>query len=144
MVPPSHMELTDITIQGLVNIIAEVFAKEPRLVFAYLYGSAIRGAEARDIDIAVYSAGESVPHELSADLKIALSHGTALLPDVFDVRVINHLLERGDLFALFYLRNVFSNNLLILDKDETVRTSFIESFNLKYRECEGLMDEVVR
>jgi uncharacterized protein len=138
------MELTDLTIQGLTDIIAEVLAKEPRLVFAYLYGSAIRGAGARDIDIAVYSSGESDPHELSAELKIALSHGTALPPDVFDIRVINHLLERGDLFALVYLRNVFSGNLLISDKDEAVRTSFIESFNLKYRECEGLMDEVVR
>ena len=138
------MELTDSTIQELLDIIVEVLAKEPRLVFAYLYGSALEGAGARDIDIAVYSAGESDPHALSAELKIALSHGTALPPDIFDIRVINHLLEKGDLFALLYLRNVFSGNLLLSDKDEAVRTGFIESFNLKYRECEGLMDEVIR
>ena len=62
---------------------------------------------------------------------------------MFDVRVINELLEHGDLFALCYLQRVFEKNHLLVDKDVDRRTDFIEQYNLKYRECEGLLDEVL-
>ena len=53
------------------------------------------------------------------------------------------LSERG-LFSLLYLRRVLQTNLVTVDKEEPARTDFIEAFSLKYRECEGLIDEVLR
>jgi hypothetical protein len=53
--------------------------------------------------VAVYSATDCDPFTLSADLKIILAEKTGKSPDTFDVRVINHLLRTGDLFALLYL-----------------------------------------
>jgi hypothetical protein len=52
-----------------------------------------------DINIAVYTKKGSNPLSLSADLKIDLSENTGRPPDRFDVRVINHLLTKGDLFS---------------------------------------------
>jgi len=56
--------------------------------------------------------------------------------------VINHLLRKGDLFSLLYLRDVLSQGELLLDNDFSQRASFIEAFSMKYRECEGLIAEV--
>jgi len=44
------------------------------------------------------------------DLKLALSEKTGKSPDLFDVRVINHLIQKGDLFSLLYLRDVLSRD----------------------------------
>jgi len=106
-----------------------------------LYGSSKDSEVYNDIDIAVFSTLDSDPLRLSVDLKIALSEKTGINPDVFDVRVINHLLRKGDLFSLLYLRDVLGRGELLLDNDFSQRASFIETFNMKYRECEGLIAE---
>jgi uncharacterized protein len=131
-------------LKHLIDTLAIVLSRDPGLVFAYLYGSAARSEGARDIDIAVYTTGVTEHHEHSAELKIALGREMGISPDTFDVRIINDLVEKGDLFSLLYLRNILTANLLIVDRDEVLRSDFIESFNLKYRECEGLIDEVLR
>lgn len=79
---------------------------------------------------------------MSADLKIAFAEKTGKSPDAFDVRVINHLLRKGDLFALLYLKDVFSPGELLIDNNFQDRASFIEAFGMKYRACEGLIAEV--
>jgi hypothetical protein len=56
--------------------------------------------------------------------------------------VINHLLRKGDLFALLYLKDVLSRGELLIDNSFRDRASFIEAFSMKYRECEGLIAEV--
>ena len=111
------------------------------MVFAYFYGSSKDYEVYNDIDIAVFSTLDSDHFRLSVDLKIALSEKTGINPDVFDVRVINHLLSKGDLFSLLYLRDVLSRGELLLDNDFSQRASFIEAFSMKYRECEGLIAE---
>lgn len=126
-----------------VNAISAVLAKDPSIVFAYLYGSSKDSDVYNDIDIAVYSTDDSAPMRLCADLKIALSEKTDRAPDRYDVRVINHLLRKGDLFALLYLREVLSCGTLLADKDFELRSTFIEAFGMKYRECEGLIAEVL-
>ena len=112
------------------------------MVFAYLYGSATATEDYNDVDIAVYAQDESDPFRLSADLKIALGETTGKSPDVFDVRVINHLLQKGDLFALLYLRDVLGRGELLIDNSFRTRSAFIEAFSMKYRSCEGLIAEV--
>ena len=125
-----------------IKAIKQVLAKNPSVVFAYFYGSSKDSEVYNDIDIAVFSTPDDDPLRLSVDLKIALSEITGINPDTFDVRVINHLLKKGDLFSLLYLKDVLSQGDLLLDKNFSLRASFVEAFSMKYRECEGLIAEV--
>ena len=126
----------------MVKTIRQVLAQNPSVVFAYHYGSSTDAGAYNDIDIAVYAATDCDPFTLSADLKITLAEKTGKSPDTFDVRVINHLLRKGNLFALLYLRDVLGRGALLIDNSSQDRASFIEAFGMKYRECEGLIAEV--
>ena len=93
--------------------------------------------------MAVYAAPESNLYKLSADLKVSLHKKTDLPPDVFDVRILNGLEERGDIFGLLYLKNVLSDSRLLVDRDPDTRADFLECYGTRFRECEGLMQEVM-
>ncbi len=121
----------------------QALARDDRIVFAYLYGSALEGGHARDVDIAVYARDGVDPFLLSADTALDLSRDTGIPPDDFDIRVINHVVERGDVFGLLYLRDVFQQGLLLDDKDSDQRGDVLERFGYRYRECEGLIQEVL-
>jgi predicted nucleotidyltransferase len=127
----------------ILKTISGVLAENRLIDFAYLYGSAKDSDAYHDIDIAVYVIDGSDPLSLSADLKIALADETGIPPDRFDVRVINHLLKKGDLFSLLYLKDVLGAGMVLADRDFDKRADFIEAFGMKYRECEGLIDEVL-
>ena len=126
-----------------IEIIKDILNKDKRVLFAYLYGSYLEGDNFLDIDIAVFSTTGYDPFQLSADLKIALHESTGIYPDFFDVRVINHLIDQGDLFSLLYLKKILETNKLLVDKNLDLRTDFIENYSMKYRECVGLIDEVM-
>ena len=51
-------------------MMSETLADDPRVVFAYLYGSFLEEASFRDVDIAVYAENEENPFAVSADLQI--------------------------------------------------------------------------
>lgn len=127
----------------LTNTIRQVLAANPAVVFAYLYGSCLDSDSYQDIDIAVFATPESDPLRLPIDLRISLARKTELNPDKFDIRIINHLLEKGDMFALLYLRDVLNRGRLLVDNRFEVRAAFVESFGMKYRLCEGLIAEVL-
>jgi len=126
----------------LVDDIIYTLSKDQRVVFAYLYGSSAE--EGIGNDIAVYSIEQGDPHKLAADLKIALHKKTGLIPDRFDIRVVNGLFEYSDIFDLLYLRNVLTRNRLLIDRDFARRTDLLEQYARKFRECEGLIDEVIK
>jgi len=125
------------------KLLARVLNKNPSILFAYLYGSVLEADKFNDIDIAVYLKPGFYPFRVSADLKMELSQKMGIDPDKFDVQVINGLLEKGDILSLIYLKNILENGDLIVDKDENLRTSFVEAYGMKYRECEGLIVEVL-
>jgi hypothetical protein len=101
-------------------------------------------AKARgDIDVAVFPEGQADGYSLAVDLKIDLHQATGMPPDTFDVRVIGDLVEKDDLFGLLYLRNVLDGGRIRVDKDRDVRADFLERYGLKFRECEGLIQEVL-
>lgn len=127
----------------LIDSIVKVLSEDDRVLFAYLYGSAADSGAGNDIDVAVYSAEHADCHQLSADLKIALHKKTGLSPETFDVRVLNGVAEQGDIFGLLYLKNVLSENRLLIDKDPDSRSDFLERYGLRFRECEGLFQEVL-
>ena len=127
----------------LIPSVIKGLNQDDRIIFAYLYGSIAEEGRGNDIDIAVYSQPDSDPHLLSADLKIALHQETGLPPDIFDIRIINSLAEEGDIFSLLYLKRVLSTNYLLVDKDPDIRVDFLESYGFRYRECEGMIQEVL-
>ena len=127
----------------IIDSIVKVVSQDERVLFAYLYGTVADRGEGNDIDVAVYGAKNQDLHLLSADLKIALHKETGLPPDLFDIRILNGLAEQGDLFGLLYLRDVLSSNRLLLDRDPETRADFLETYGLRYRECEGLIQEVL-
>ncbi len=133
----------DLVTNQTLNPIVKVLSEDERILFAYLYGSAVRSGKGKDIDIAVYCVADADFHELAADLKIALHKKTGFSPDTFDIRVLNGLAEHGDVFGLLYLKNVLSENRLLIDKDPEVHSAFLERYGFRFRECEGLFKEIL-
>ena len=129
--------------EKLIGTIKEVLQKDRRVIFAYLHGSILKTNTTNDIDIAIYSRKNVSPYVLSADLKVALYNRTGIAADTFDIHVINDILDTGDLFALIFLKNVFSENVLLVDRVYSLRTDFLERYGMKFRECEGLISEIV-
>jgi len=129
---------------AITQLIVQVLTKDPRVVFAYLYGSYGEDpSKARDVDIAVCSIPDTDPFALAADLKIALYQATGAPADHFDVRVINEVVAKGDLFGLVFLRHLFATGVLLLDQDADTKGDFLEAYGMKYRECEGLIGELL-
>jgi predicted nucleotidyltransferase len=128
---------------SLINAVTEVLSEDRRVIFAYLYGSFPKLQDGNDIDLAIYALEAAEPHGLSADLKIALHKKTGLPPETFDIRIINDLAKKGDAFGLLYLRNVLDSDMLLADKDSSVRADFLEQYGSRFKECEGLMQELV-
>ena len=127
-----------------LSVIRRVLSDDPRVIFGYLYGSYLEDpANARDVDIAVFSSPGTDPFVLSADLKISLYQVTGVPPDHFDVRVINEVVSKGDLFGLVFLRRLFASGVLLVDRDADRKGDFLEAYGMKYRECEGLIGELL-
>lgn len=118
----------------IISSIQNVLEKDTRVVFAYLYGSALEGDRYQDIDIGIYITGGDDPIHITSDLKVAFSIETGLSPDKFDIQVINQVNN------LFYLRHVLDGRVLV-DNDPDLRGDFIESFSMRYREAEGILKE---
>jgi predicted nucleotidyltransferase len=127
----------------LLHAIEDVIKGDERVTFAFLHGSALTSGDSRDIDLAVFSRNDVLPHVLSADLKVALYRRTGLSADAFDVQVINDIIDSGDLFALIFLKNLLSENVLLVDRAPEVKGEFLERYGRKFRECEGLISEVL-
>ena len=117
-----------------------VLEQDLRLAFAYLYGSFCRQEPFQDIDIGVYAADSDVnPYVLSADLKERLSahlrsRTVDLSADRFDVQVLNQA-------PFTFMRRIFGEGVLIIDRNPELRTDIIEHVSRKYRECAGLLME---
>jgi predicted nucleotidyltransferase len=129
--------------EQVADAVVKVLANDDRVVFAYLYGSMVCEGTGNDIDLAVFPRSQADSHSLAVDLKIDLHKETGMPPEAFDVRVIGDLIETGDIFALLYLRKVLDGGRILVDKDRDVRADFLVRYGLKYRECEGLIQEVL-
>jgi uncharacterized protein len=126
-----------------IETLRNILKKDHRIVFAYLYGSVLTEENYNDIDIAIYAKPEHNKLGLAIDIQILLYEHTGITADFFDVKIINDLIVHGDIFSLLYLKSVFAADSLILDNDFDVRADFLEAYSMKYRECEGFLDEVL-
>jgi hypothetical protein len=76
---------------------------------------------------------------ISSDIKTQLSRrakkeGLKVTADEFDVRILNEA-------PFTFLKRVFQEGTLILDRDPDLRTDLIEYVSRKYRECAGILAE---
>jgi len=126
-----------------IKKISNILSKDKRIIFAYLYGSSLKQKEYNDIDIAIYLNDQNIDSVFSIDIQIALYEHTNIVADFFDVKIINDLLNIGDIFTLIYLKKIFETNCLLVDNDFDVRTNYIEKFNIKYFECEGMINQII-
>ena len=127
----------------IIDAVIKTLAEDERVVFAYLYGSLLSEGRGNDIDIAVYPNRRLDAYSLAVDLKIEMHKKTAIPPDAFDIRLLNELIDKGDIFGLLYLRNVLEKGKILVDKEPDVRVDFLMRYGLRFRECEGLIQEVL-
>lgn len=127
--------------EKVFNLIKRVLSQDERVVFAYLFGSFVSEKSFQDIDIGIYTKNpEESPFVISSDIKSQLSHlareqDLNFIADQFDVRIINDA-------PFTFLKRVFKEGLLLVDRDADLRTDVIEQVSMKYRECAGLLAEV--
>jgi predicted nucleotidyltransferase len=127
--------------EKLLKVLKEVLAKDERVIFAYVYGSFVKEQSFRDIDIGIYvKNSEENPLVVSPDIKTQLSRvvrreNTEFTADQFDVQIVNHA-------PFTFLKRVFKEGILLVDRDPELRTDLVEYVSSKYRECAGLLAEV--
>jgi len=146
--------------ERVFKLIEEVLSRDSRLIFAYAYGSFVSEEAFRDIDIGIYVKNpEENPFVISSDIKTQLSllaknEGITFTPlespGIYAVDYINRKhqlpIEGGVkapsfLTGFTFLKRVFKEGILLVDKDSDLRTDIIENVSLKYRECTGLLAE---
>lgn len=127
----------------IIDSIASVLEKNDRVIFAYLYGSMVSQEKGNDIDIGVYADRFADSQSLAIDLQIEMHRQTGLPPEAFDVHLLGEVIDQGDIFGLLYLKRVVDGGGILVDKNTDVRAAFLERYGLRFRECEGLMQEVL-
>ncbi len=123
--------------------VRRVLEQDKRVIFAYLFGSARDGEDFRDIDLAVFCTSDCLqrPFDFTSDLKISLYKETSLTPDIFDITIINILLDSDTAESLLILGDIF-DGLLLVDKNPDLRTDIIERVSSMFLEADGLLMEV--
>lgn len=128
----------------IISLLRDALNADEGVVFAYLYGSFIEADNFFcDIDIAVYSKSGENQHALSVQIKEHLADMFSMreladfAADDFDVRIINEA-------AYDFVINIIDKGLLIVSKDEEIRTSYIEHICTEYRLNQIVLDEALR
>ncbi|MEW6441458.1 MAG: nucleotidyltransferase domain-containing protein [bacterium] len=129
--------------EAILESIRRVLLQETSVVFAYLFGSFVKEPAFRDLDIGVYLRPGADPLFTLSDVRMKLSRATGMAADIFDLHLINEVLEKGDLHALLVLGRIIETGILMVDKDFDLRADFIDRYSLKHRENEVLFDEVL-
>jgi predicted nucleotidyltransferase len=126
--------------EKMLNLLREALRQDERVVFAYAYGSFFKEKSFRDIDIGIYVKDpEENPFVISPDIKTQLSRifkkeNFDLTADQLDIQIINHA-------PFTFLKRVFKEGILLVDRDPELRTDVVEYVSAKYRECAGLLAE---
>ena len=126
--------------EKMLNLLRKALTQDERVVFAYAYGSFVKEDSFRDIDVGIYVQNpEENPFVISSDMKTQLSgifkkENIDLTADQFDIQIINHA-------PFTFLKRVFKEGILLIDRDPELRTDVVEYVSSKYRECAGLLAE---
>lgn len=78
----------------VTNQIADILRDEPRVLFAFIFGSFLTGTMFRDIDIGVFVAEEDISTFYDIEFELSQRIGKALFYQYpVEVKVINHAPE---------------------------------------------------
>ncbi len=133
----------EVNSSSIISLIKNVLNSEDKVVFAYLYGSFIDTDEFfNDLDIGIYAKDIENPFLLTANIKeqlesVCVESGiTSFASDDFDIRIINDA-------PFDFVINILNKGLLIVDKDESLRTAYIEHISMEYRINQIVLDEAL-
>lgn len=110
--------------EAVIKAIKKYLSERKDVVFAYLHGSFIEASEFRDIDVAVFTAQPVKEIEFESDLSYELTEKAGY---PVEVRVINDAPVAFQMAAL-------GKGKVILNRQDELRTDFIENIGRKYRE----------
>ena len=123
------------------RIVKEVLEENPKIQFAYFFGSFAAEEKYSDIDIGIYLVTPPTknPFKVTAELKHEISRKLLrnkiyLVADNIDIVILN-------LITFSFLYRILREGVLILDKDSSLRADVIEENSIKFRECLGLLKE---
>lgn len=108
----------------ILGILKESIYRIKDIVFAYLHGSFVEGADFRDIDIALFVKESVNKLEIETTLSYELTEKTGY---PVEVKVVN------DAPVAFQMA-VLKKGVLLLSRSEDIRTDFIEKIGRRYRE----------
>lgn len=108
----------------ILGILKESIYRIKDIVFAYLHGSFVEGADFRDIDIALFVEESVNKLEIETTLSYELTEKTGY---PVEVKVVN---DAPVAFQMAVLRK----GVLLLSRSEDIRTNFIEKIGRRYRE----------
>jgi len=126
--------------ERIISAAKKVLESDHRLVFAYIYGSFARAEAFRDVDVGIYLRDPAEnPFAVSFDVKERISRSLRAAEveahaDLFDVTILNDA-------PFTFLKRIFVEGVLLIDRDPDLRTDLIEYVSMKYRECAGLIIE---
>jgi predicted nucleotidyltransferase len=126
--------------EKILNLLRKALSQDERIVFAYAYGSFVNEQSFRDIDVGIFVKDpKGNPFVISSDMKTQLSRifkkeNIDLTADHLDIQIINHA-------PFTFLKRVFKEGILLVDRDPELRTDVVEYVSSKYRECAGLLAE---
>ena len=112
------------TRKGILEQLEDYLSSREEVLFAYLHGSFAEGGKFRDVDVGIYTKEAVKAYTYESDLSHALSQCTGY---PVEIRVIN---EAPVAFQMAVLRN----GKVLVDRDEDLRTDFIEDVGRRYRE----------
>ena len=121
----------------IIKAIRETLHQDPRIVFAFLYGSFIDGPAFRDIDVAVFVLNSETASFWDVELHLARRiEGALPRPLVADVRLINEA-------PLAFRFNVMRGELLF-SRDDEMLAEFMVSTARRYLDFVVLRDRYIR
>lgn len=132
------MRLNKSQIKKATKVLQALFPFYQKVVFAYIYGSALLFIEKRqsipphDIDVAIY-VKDADAIKLEMDLQMAFYKKTGLLPEMLDVRSLNNA-------PLSVRIEILTKGRLIFCRDELFHAEYIEQTSNLYRQLSGLIE----
>lgn len=103
--------------------ISKVLSTQPHVLFAYLFGSFLKGGPFRDIDVSLY-----MRDKYGFEAEYALS---SLLSEALELEVEVKILNNA---PVYIQGRVLNEGKLLFSRDEDKRIQFIEKVSRKYRE----------
>jgi uncharacterized protein len=120
----------------LVNKISAILGAKESIVFAYIFGSFVTGDEFQDLDVGIFLVGKTQGPSLLVEIGIERELENSIgVPS--DVRVINGA-------PLSFIYNILKHKIVIVDKNEVLRSDFEGFIYKKYFDLVHLKREYLR